>query len=137
VISAPKATAALAHGRDSAEALMVGEEGELRGPSTQGPINSDGSYPVILGTLKYAGIGKVQTTDALGHGTAAGERVVMETRFEVHLPMSAPQAAVDDVWTHTASAHDPQLVGKKFRVVSLVQKSYMTARRLAVEETQS
>jgi len=131
------ATEALQAGREFAEEQMVGEEGELRGPSTQGPVNPDGTYPVVLGTLKYAGVGKVQTTDALGHGTDAGERVVMETRFEVHLPMSAPQAAVDDVWTHTASAHDPQLVGKRFRVVSLVQKSYMTARRLAVEETQS
>lgn len=116
---------------------MGGEEGELRGPDTQGPITSDGTYPTIPGTLKYAGIGKVQTTDAIGHATEAGERLVMETRFEVHLPMSAPQAAVDDVWTHTASANDPQLVGKRFRVASLVQKSYMTARRLAVEEGQS
>jgi len=116
---------------------MVGEEGELRGPSMQGPVNPDGTYPMAPGTLKYAGIGKVQTTEALGHGTDAGERVVMETRFEVHLPMSAAQAAVDDVWTPTASASDPQLVGKAFRVASLVQKSYMTARRLAVEETQS
>ena len=131
------AAGTLARGRKRAEALMVGEEGELRGPTMNGPITPDGTYPAIPGTLKYAGIGKVQTTDAIGHGVDAGDRTVMETRFEVHLPMSAPQAAVDDVWTHTVSAHDPQLVGKRFRVTSLMQKSYMTARRLAVEETQS
>lgn len=116
---------------------MAGETGELRGPDTQGPIGEDGTYPVVPGALKYSGIGKVQTTEALGNDADAGDRLVMVTRFRVDLPMSAPQAAVDDVWTPTASEHDPQLVGKRFRVVSLTQKSYMTARRLAVEEVQS
>jgi hypothetical protein len=131
------ASEALEAGREAAEDLMV-DAGELRGPDVQGTLDPDtGLYPVTPGALKYAGKAKSQTTDAIGHATEAGDRIVMETRFEVHLPMSAPQAAVDDVWTWTASQHDPQLVGKRFRVASLVQKSFMTARRLAVEETQS
>lgn len=132
-MSASEATEA---GREAAEEEMV-DAGELRGPEVKGPINPDGTYPVIPGALKYSGKAKAQTTDAIGHATEAGERIVMETRFEIHLPMSAPQAAVDDVWTMTSSELDPQLVGKRFRVASMIQKSFMTARRLAVEETQS
>jgi hypothetical protein len=127
----------LVAGRAAAEALMVGEQGELRGPDTRGPMNPDGTYPVVPGVLKYAGIGKVQAADTIGNEAEAGERMVMVTRFEVHLPVSAPQSAVGDVWTPTASAGDPQLVGRRFRVTSLMHKSHPTARRLAVEETQS
>jgi hypothetical protein len=111
---------------------------ELRGPDVKGTLDPDtGIYPTTPGPLKYTGIGKVQTTDALGNAAEAAERVVMVTRFSAHLPMSAAAAAVDDVITVTASEHDPQLVGRRFRVASLIHKSLMTARRLAVEEVQS
>lgn len=114
------------------------DAGELRAPDTKGSIDeTTGQYAAIPGTLKYSGMAKVQTTDTIGNANDAADRVVMETRFEVHLPMSAPAAAVDDVWTCTTSVLDPQLVGRRFRVASLVHKSFMTARRLAVEETQS
>jgi hypothetical protein len=51
--------------------------------------------------------------------------------------MSAPAAAVDDIFTVTSSVLDPELAGCRFRVASLVHKTFMTARRLAVEEVQS
>lgn len=120
-----------------AESLMV-DSGELRGPDVNGPLDPDtGQYAPAPGALKYSGKAKAQTADALGNDRAAGDRAVMVTRFEVHLPISAPAADVDDIWTFTSSAHDPQLVGRRFRVASLMHKSYPTARRLAVEETQS
>jgi hypothetical protein len=128
--------AALPELRRQAESMMI-DAGELRGPDIQGPIGSDGEYTVIPGELKYSGKARAQTTDALGNDNEAGDRLVMVTRFRVDLPMSAPQAAVDDVFTFTSSALDPQLVGKRFRVTSLTQKSFMTARRLAVEEVQT
>jgi hypothetical protein len=124
-------------GREAAEELMV-DAGELRGPDVKGPLNqSTGQYPITPGALKYSGKAKLQTTDTIGNKGDAAERVVMTTRFELHLPMSAPAAAVDDVWTMTSSELDPELVGRRFRVASLVHKSFMTARRLAVEEVQS
>lgn len=127
----------LLRGRERAEELMV-DAGELRGADTKGPPDGTTMRPSVTpGALKYAGVAKVQTTDTIGNASQAAERVVMRTRFEVHLPMSAPTAEVDDVWTCTASELDPQLVGRRFRVVSLVHKSLMTARRLAVEELQS
>lgn len=113
------------------------DAGELRGPDVKGPLNADRTYSPTPGPLKYAGKAKMQTTDTMGDPKQAAERVVMRTRFELHLPMSAPTAAVDDVWTMTASALDPELVGRRFRVASLLHKSFMTARRITVEEVQS
>lgn len=131
------ATDALLAGRAAAEALMV-DTGELRGPDVRGALDPDtGQYAVTPGPLRYTGKAKLQTTDTIGNRGDAAERVVMTTRFELHLPMSAPAAAVDDVWTPTTSELDPELVGRRFRVASLVHKSFMTARRLAVEEVQS
>jgi Family of unknown function (DUF6093) len=131
------ADAVLAAGRAAAEALMV-DRCELRGADVRGARDpSTNQYTLTPGPLRYAGPCKVQTTDTIGNATAAGERLVMVTRFEVHLPVSAPAAKVDDVVTITASVADPQLVGRRFRVVSLIHKSYLTARRLAVQEVQS
>lgn len=114
------------------------DAGELRGPDVLGALDPvTGKYAVQPGPLKYAGKAKIQTTDTIGDAKQAAERIVMRTRFEVDLPMSAPAAAVDDVWRPTASVLDPELVGRRFRVVSLLHKSYMTARRLTIEEVQS
>lgn len=131
------ASEAIEAGREAAEELMV-DTGELRGPDVRGSIDPDtGLYPTTPGPLKYTGAAKLQTTDTIGNKGDAAERVVMTTRFELHLPMSAPAAAVDDVFAFTSSELDPELVGRRFRVASLIHKSFMTARRLAVEEVQS
>jgi hypothetical protein len=114
------------------------DAGELRGPDVKGPIDqTTGLYPVTPGALKYSGKAKMQTTDTLGHKFGSAERVVVVVRFEIHLPISATTAAVDDVFTFTSSELDPELVGRRFRVSSLVHKSFLTARRLAAEELQS
>ena len=124
-------------GRERAEEQMV-DTVELRGPDVRGPLDpATGQYQTTPGPLKYLGPGKIQTTDTIGNAADAAERVVMVTRFGAHLPMSALAAAVDDVITVKASVLDQQLVGRRFRVVSLVHKSLMTARRLSVEEVQS
>jgi hypothetical protein len=124
-------------GRDLAEELMV-DACELRAPDVQGSLNeTTNTYTPTPGALRYSGACKVQTTDTIGQDRAAGERLTTTTRFEVHLPMSAAAAQVDDVITITASQSDPQLVGRRFRVASLVHKTWMTARRTAVEEVQA
>lgn len=114
------------------------DAGELRGPDVDGPINeATGQYAKTPGALKYAGKAKLQTTDTIGNDASTDDRIVVQTRFRVDLPMSAPAAAVDDIFTVTSSALDPELAGCRFRVASLVHKTFMTARRLAVEEVQS
>jgi hypothetical protein len=114
------------------------DAGELRGPDVNGPIDENtGQYTKVPGPLKYSGKAKVQTVDALGNEEEAGDRMTVQTRFRVDLPITAAAAAVDDVFTVTSSTHDQQLVGKRFRVASLVHKSFLTARRLSVEEVQA
>src|SRR5690242_10459314 len=109
---------ALPEMRSMAESLMV-DACELRGPDVKGALDLvTRKYPLTPGALRYAGKAKVQTTDTIGNATDAAERAVMKTRFEVHIPMSAPAASVDDVITITASVLDPQLAGRRFRVVS-------------------
>jgi hypothetical protein len=110
---------------------------ELRAPDTRVWNEATGTYTNTPGTLRYSGKCKVQTTDTIGRDRPAGERVTVATRFEVHLPMTAAAALVDDVITVTSSTLDPQLVGRGFRVASLIHKTYMTARRVAVEEVQA
>lgn len=132
------ASEAIEAGRDAAEELMENDAGELRARDVRGALDPvTRKYAYTPGALKYSGAAKIQTTDTIGNKGDAAERVIMTTRFELHLPMSAPAAAVDDVWTHTSSELDPQLVGRRFRVASLIHKSFMTARRVAVEEVQS
>lgn len=127
----------LARGREFAEELFV-DSGELRGPDVDGPLDeATGQYTKVPGTLKYAGPAKAQTTETIGRATDSGERTKMVTRFELHLPMSAPAAAVDDIWRWTTVLYDPELLGRKFRVASLMHKSFLTARRMTVEEVQS
>lgn len=114
------------------------DAGELRSPDIDGPLDEDtGQYTKIPGELKYAGPAKIQTTDTIGNDADAGDRNVIQTRFRVDLPMSAPAAEVDDIFTVTTSDLDPELAGCRFRVASLTHKTFMTARRLAVEEVQS
>lgn len=136
-MTAPELAADLAEARAEAEALMV-DTGELRGPDVRGALDPvTRQYAHTPGALKYSGKAKIQTSGMIGHAKDSAERAVMVSRLEVHLPMSAPAAAVDDVWTTTAAAHDPELAGLRLRVSSLVHKTFMTARRLAVEEVQS
>lgn len=123
-------------GRDLAEELMV-DAGELHAPDVRVWDEGAGTYAHTPGVLRYSGKAKAQTTDTIGHDAEAGDRTTVSTRFEIHLPMSASTAAVGDMFTFTASATDPQLVGRRFRVASLVHKTWMTARRIAVEEVQS
>lgn len=129
-------TAALPELRRHAESLMV-DAGELRGPGTRVLDEDTGQYVDTPGPVKYAGKAKIQTTATIGNDSEAGDRLVMQTRFEVHLPVDAPAAAVDDVFVVTASVNDPQLVGRQFRVASLSHRTWPVERRLAVEEVQS
>ncbi len=131
------AASATMRGRRLAERDMV-DACTLRAPDVQGVLNeTTNEYETTPGALRYSGRCKVQTTDTIGRDQTAGERLTTATRFEVHLPMTAAAAAVDDVITVTSSLTDPQLAGRRFRVASLVHKSFMTARRIAVEELQA
>ena len=76
---------------------------------------------------------KVQSRDLDARERDAGGRESTAVRVTIHLPISAGAVEVDDVLTITASTFDPQLVGRAFRVLAPVGKSFATARRVEVE----
>jgi hypothetical protein len=85
-------------------------------------------------TLVYTGVCKIQQTISQASNPTAGGHSFTVQDSRVDFPVSAGPFAVDDVVTMTASVLDPQLVGRKLRVVELFHKSYATAQRTRVEE---
>ncbi len=124
--------AALASGRRAAERGMTDTctVTYKTGATTQD--ETTGREVPVYGT-RFTSKCKVQARSVSVQESEAGGRMVATSTLEVHLPISAPAVEVDDVVEVTAAAHDPQLVGRRFRVVAPVAKSHPTARRFHVE----
>ena len=131
------AATALARGRRAAEALMV-DACTITRPGGE-PVWDEASmsYTTPDGSAVYDGPCRVQLSAAMANTPEAGDRVLVAQRSTVSVPMGVTGVAVDDVVTVTASVHDPDLVGNRYRVRSLFAKTHATARRLEVEETQT
>jgi hypothetical protein len=84
--------------------------------------------------LAYTGRCKVQTAEALERNPETGGATLTVQRLTVHVPVGSFAPAVGQVVTVTATALDPYLVGRQFRVVALLHKTAATAYRLGVEE---
>jgi len=82
----------------------------------------------------YTGKCKVQSGGLSALNPEAGGATFTVQRSEVHVPVGAFAPAVGQVITITACALDPLMVGRVFRVTSLLHKSQATAYRLGVEE---
>jgi hypothetical protein len=67
----------------------------------------------------------------------AFEEIAMQVRREVQLPMSATGLREGDRITITASALDPDLVGKVYVIRDVEAKTHLTARRVTVLEVTS
>lgn len=118
-------------GRAAAESLMV-DACTVHRPGA--PVtDADGNVTASL-TLVYTGMCKVQQTIAQSSNPTAGGHSFTVQDSRVDLPVTAGPLLVSDVVTLTASVLDPQLVGRKFRVVELFHKTYATAQRIRVEE---
>jgi hypothetical protein len=128
--------AALARGRAAALALMVDTVTITRVTGT----TTDPDTGVVTPTTStvYTGTAKIQQGAVpLGEPKDLGEASILVVRLEVHLPVSATGVLADDVVTVTASALDPDLVGKRFVIRSVAHKSFLTARRCDVSEVTS
>lgn len=79
---------------------------------------------------------KIQTRNLQASGSEVGGRTAVTVRVELHLPVDAPPVLAGDVFevTTVGALSDLQLLGRQFRVIAPVGKSYATARRLEVEE---
>lgn len=80
---------------------------------------------------------KVQSVGLADQGTTVGEAFKIVKRPEVHLPVTVTGLQPDDVITITASALDPDLVGRVYVIRDVLAKSYATARRVNVLEVTS
>lgn len=124
--------------REQAESLMS-DAGTMRratGNTTQDP-NTGSTIPECADL--FTSKAKIQTRNLVAQSSEVGGRTAVTVRVELHLPVSAPAVTVGDVWevTSVGALSDTQLLGRKFRVVAPVGKSFATARRLEVEEVVS
>jgi hypothetical protein len=131
-MSAASATLA---GRAAAERNMVDTCTITRETGRTTDVDS-GLTTKTTSTL-YAGKCRIQQPGRMARPEQVGEAQVYQLLIEVQLPMAVTGLAVGDVVAVTASALDPDLVGRHFWIKDLAHKTHMTARRVGCEEVTS
>lgn len=126
------AVAALEAGRRIAESLMLDTctIGILGDPVTD-PVTDVVTTP--LDPL-FTGRAKVQTWEAQESNPEAGGATMTVQRYAVHIPVGSYAPKVGHVVEITTAALDPNLGGRRYRVVALLHKTMATAYRLGVRE---
>lgn len=126
--------------RRSAESMMTDTFDVMR-PTGAMSVDPETGASVPGQTMVAQTIGKVQTSGGMasqvvtasGDSSNIGGNVPTWTLY-VHFPVSLTGLRVKDVAVCTASS-DPDLVGKRFRLVNLQsEKTHATARRWNVQE---
>lgn len=123
---------ALAAGRRAAEAKMLDTCTAGR-PAEEDETDGEGNVTTPLTPL-YAGKCLVQTYEAQETNPVSGGATLTVQRYRVDVPVGSFAPAIGDVIQITAAAADPNLVGRRYRVVALLHKSQATAYRLGVRE---
>jgi hypothetical protein len=128
------ATSVTLRGRAAALALMVDTCTITRTTGTSTNLQTGAVTPTT--STIYSGVCRVQRLPSGGVARPAtvGEAQVYQQPLYVQVPTSVAGVLVDDVVTVTASALDPDLVGRTFWVKELGAKTHATAHRLGVEE---
>jgi hypothetical protein len=126
--------AAVARARQLAETLMVDACTITR--QTGETTGAGGVITPTTSTL-YTGKCRVQFKPMQGNGADVGEAYLLLVRREVQLPMSVTGLLEGDRITITASALDPDLVGKVYVVRDVEAKTHLSARRVTVLEVTS
>lgn len=128
------ATSALLAGRTAAEALMLDAVTITRATGTTTFDEATGRETAGTPTSVWTGPCKVQRRNVAERTGEAGERLVTTQDVEIHVPIAATGIRVGDVAEITTATLDAELVGRRFRVTGLADKSFATARRLRAEE---
>lgn len=120
----------LAELRAEAESLML-DTCKVERPDTskpRDPITNERPLKTV-----YTGKAKSQTYEAheVADITGGHQRIVQ--RYAAHFPAAAFDPQVGDLITWTASAANPNLVGKVDRVAAPFEKSLQTATRVFVD----
>lgn len=95
--------------------------------------NPDTGGQILASVPIYAGKCRVQNPGGASP-TQPGETHLLLLSLTVHVPVSATGIKPGDIVTITGAAHDPELVGRRFRVKDLFHKTHPTSRRLGVQE---
>lgn len=123
---------AILAGRAAAEALMV----DACVVERPGEAVTDPETGVVTAVMipVYSGPCKVQQTISQASTPEAGGHsfTVQDVRWDT--PVTAGPFLVDDVVTMTASALDPHLPGRVFRVAETFNKSLATSQRARASE---
>jgi hypothetical protein len=126
------AASVLARGQAAAEALMV-DACTIR--RATGETNDAHGYTSTTYTTIYTGKCRIQQqSSAQAQQHDAAEDYLLMLRLEVQVPMTVTGVQAGDEVLITASALDPDLPGRTFRVHDLAHKTHATARRLGVVE---
>jgi hypothetical protein len=126
--------AAVLRARQLAEQLMVDTCNITR---RTGETTGTGGVITPTTTTLYTGKCRVQFKPMQGNGADVGEAYLLLVRREVQLPMSVTGLLEGDLITITASALDPDLVGKVYVVRDVEAKTHLTSRRVTVLEVTS
>lgn len=89
---------------------------------------------VPVRVLVYSGKGRFQSFEPYEQNPNVPGGSATVQRNGLSLPVAAGPALVGHVVTCVASALDPHMVGREFRVASLLHKTHATAQRVALEE---
>lgn len=137
-------TAQLLESRGDAESLMldactIGDPGEPVTDPDTGMVTTPltARYPDPAWPDEHpwkTGPCKIQGLDPQELNPEAGGATLTVQRYRVDVPVGAYVPAIGDVVEVGTARLDPNLVGRRYRVVALLHKSYATAYRLAVEE---
>lgn len=127
------AESALLAGRAAAESLMV-DACTINRATGGSATNLVTGVVTDTKTTVYAGKCRVQSRALTAQSPDAGEASLALAQFEVQVPMSVVGVRTGDFVTITASALDPDLVGRSFRVTVPAHKTHATARRFPCTE---
>lgn len=125
---------AAARGQAAAERLMADSCTIRRQTGAQ--IDPDTGAEVPEYDDIYEGKCRVQSRNLAGSSPNAGQQRVDLFSLELHVPVAATGVAVNDVAEVIASV-DADLIGRFFRLSGPAHKTYLTARRLPIEEVTS
>jgi hypothetical protein len=126
------AVSAIQRGRVAAEALMV-DQVTVQHKTGESTNQETGVVTPTYATV-YSGKAKVQQSSPATNPADVGEAAVFIGQMTLHLPVSVTTVQPDDLVTVTASALDPDLVGRTFRLRGPAHKSFLTARRFPMVE---
>lgn len=130
----PLITAAdLAEFRAMAESMMTGH-GIARRATGNTVVDPDTDADVPEYADLFESKCKIQARNVQPRDQEVGGRTATTVVLELHLPVSVDALTTGDTWEMTASAHDPQLPGRVFRISAPFAKEYATARRYEITE---